>query len=377
MAALACAPVAGAATLRGGDAIVADSRYPGPASEPDGGGGAIMRIPSLGGIRTVLASGGNLIEPVDVAVMRSGKLVVADRGENGAITPEANGMLVRINPLNAGQALLTIGSSYNPSAVVIGPRGDILVADIGPTDDPVSADGQIVRFNPRRGVPRQVTAGGLLVNPRGIALAPDGTLLVADSGETDRLLSIDSINGTQRVLFTGPPLADPRGVAADADGTIVIADASGSLLRYSPGAHAFTQVLSGPPIAEPSDLARTLSGAFAVADRTSPVLRLAPGGATSLLSAGTPGVNEPAGIASVETCAGKVATIVGTPGDDVLRGTHFPDVIVGGGGNDLLTGGLRKDRLCGGPGRDTLIGGFGRDTLRGGPGRDRLFQLGR
>ena len=133
----------------------------------------------------------------------------------------------------------------------------------------------------------------------------------------------------------------------------------------------------GPPIAEPSDLARSLSGAFAVADRTSPVLRLAPGGATSILSAGTPGVNEPAGIASVEICAGKVATIVGTPGDDVLQGTHFPDVIVGGGGNDVLTGGLRKDRLCGGPGRDTLTGGFGRDTLRGGPGRDRLFQLGK
>ncbi|MGZ5214522.1 MAG: hypothetical protein ACXWEN_12345, partial [Actinomycetota bacterium] len=38
------------------------------------------------------------------------------------------------------------------------------------------------------------------------------------------------------------------------------------------------------------------------------------------------------------TCQGQVATIVGTPGDDVITGTPGNDVIVGLGGNDVING---------------------------------------
>ena len=63
------------------------------------------------------------------------------------------------------------------------------------------------------------------------------------------------------------------------------------------------------------------------------------------------------------TCAGKTATIVGTPGRDRLIGTSGPDVIAGLGGNDLIDGRGGNDVLCGGPGGD---------TIKGGPGDDRL-----
>ena len=90
-------------------------------------------------------------------------------------------------------------------------------------------------------------------------------------------------------------------------------------------------------------------------------------------------------------CAAKNATIVGTPGKDVLAGTRRRDVIAGlggkdlirglggndlicgGKGNDKLVGGKGKDKLFGQAGRDTLLGGPGRDTLRGGRGKDRLI----
>lgn len=81
-------------------------------------------------------------------------------------------------------------------------------------------------------------------------------------------------------------------------------------------------------------------------------------------------------------CAGRVATIQGTAGRDVLTGTPKRDVIAGLGGrdllrglrgNDLVCGGKGADRLIGGPGNDRLIGGTGRDRLIGGPGRDRLI----
>jgi uncharacterized repeat protein (TIGR01451 family) len=81
-------------------------------------------------------------------------------------------------------------------------------------------------------------------------------------------------------------------------------------------------------------------------------------------------------------CRRKLATIVGSPRADRLRGTKRRDVIAGLGGNDsikglgandVICGGRGRDRLLGGPGRDTLLGGPGRDTLLGGAGRDRLL----
>jgi Ca2+-binding RTX toxin-like protein len=81
------------------------------------------------------------------------------------------------------------------------------------------------------------------------------------------------------------------------------------------------------------------------------------------------------------TCKGKVATVVGTAGNDVRKGTARKDVIVGLGGNDKLSGLAGSDLVCGGPGKDTLKGGKandklygqkGKDTLKGGPGKDTL-----
>ena len=80
-------------------------------------------------------------------------------------------------------------------------------------------------------------------------------------------------------------------------------------------------------------------------------------------------------------CDGRVATIVGTSGPDVLQGTGGPDVIASLGGNDLVHGGAGNDRIClgagndrgiGGSGSDRIFGESGRDILSGGSGNDRL-----
>ena len=72
-------------------------------------------------------------------------------------------------------------------------------------------------------------------------------------------------------------------------------------------------------------------------------------------------------------CAGKVATKVGTPGRDTIRGTDKRDVIVGLGGNDRIDGRGGHDLICAGPGHDLVIGGTGVDRLYGQGGRDRLY----
>lgn len=97
------------------------------------------------------------------------------------------------------------------------------------------------------------------------------------------------------------------------------------------------------------------------------------------------------------TCFGKRATIVGTRGDDTLRGTAGRDVIHaregidrvrGAGGNDLIClgdggsepaelpevawGGAGDDRIAGDEGHDALVGNTGNDRLFGGPGYDTM-----
>ena len=75
-------------------------------------------------------------------------------------------------------------------------------------------------------------------------------------------------------------------------------------------------------------------------------------------------------------CGGEVATIVGTPGDDILLGTPGRDVISGLQGNDYIDGFAGDDVLCGGFGNDTLIGSEGFDLIFGAQGDDLLFAAG-
>jgi Ca2+-binding RTX toxin-like protein len=82
------------------------------------------------------------------------------------------------------------------------------------------------------------------------------------------------------------------------------------------------------------------------------------------------------------TCRGKVATIVGTAGNDDIVGTAQPDVIVGGRGTDSIYGRAGDDVICGGRSGvrveegenvpQSLAGGPGDDVIVGGPGDDVL-----
>jgi Ca2+-binding RTX toxin-like protein len=80
-----------------------------------------------------------------------------------------------------------------------------------------------------------------------------------------------------------------------------------------------------------------------------------------------------ASASEVHRCQGRVATIVGTAGDDVLNGTPGRDVIWGGPGNDTIYGSLGNDLICGGAGDDVIHGGRGNDEVFGGSGSDRVF----
>ena len=75
-------------------------------------------------------------------------------------------------------------------------------------------------------------------------------------------------------------------------------------------------------------------------------------------------------VAGILVASGSAKNIVGTPRNDVLRGTGAADLLNGKGGNDTLMGLGGNDVLVGGAGNDKLVGGPGADSLNCGPGKD-------
>jgi len=85
------------------------------------------------------------------------------------------------------------------------------------------------------------------------------------------------------------------------------------------------------------------------------------------------------------TCSGRIATVIGTPGKETLKGTKSKDVIVALGGDDRIKTFTRADVICAGPGDDVVDAGDngeggGSDLVLAGPGNDKVIlgpELGR
>lgn len=87
-------------------------------------------------------------------------------------------------------------------------------------------------------------------------------------------------------------------------------------------------------------------------------------GLTNCISTGMTHGNTPHGL-----------IIIGTNGQNLIRGSAYNDIICGRGGNDVIKSGAGDDTLYGDNGKDLLIGETGNDTLYGGRGGDRLYGL--
>jgi Ca2+-binding RTX toxin-like protein len=86
--------------------------------------------------------------------------------------------------------------------------------------------------------------------------------------------------------------------------------------------------------------------------------------ATTLI-AGAAGAEGTSAARHAPSCKGERATIVGTNGADVLRGTKRADVIIGRGGNDQIDGRGSKDLICAGNDPDFVDGGEASDRIYG------------
>jgi len=207
--------------------------------------------------------------PRSFAYGSDGTLYICDMG-NGRIRAVRNGIISTIagngrRAYSGDGGPATAASLYLPMGIAVGPDNAIYIAD---TDNnrirKVTADGTIhtVAGTGTAGYSGDGAAAihASLNRPRAIAVRPDGTLVIADSGN-DRIRTvtpdghIHTVAGTGARGYSGDggpaasaTLDQPRGVAIAGDGSIYFSDAGNNAVRHiTPGAIITTIAGTGAP----------------------------------------------------------------------------------------------------------------------------------
>ncbi len=269
----------------GGPATEANLFYPsGTAIALDGtvylcdmSNARVRKITPHGVISTIAGSGyagppgeDRLDTPAGLDVDRSGTVYIADTLNHRIrrVLPDGTGTTVAGNGIggyggDGGPA--TQASLWEPSAVALGLDGSLTIADTRNNRiRRVLPDGTIVRIAGKGGAGYAGDGGPAtqagIYNPYGVALGPDGSVYIADSGNNRiRLISpqgtISTIAGTGEFGDGGDGgpaiealLKQPNGVAVAPDGSIYIADLfNHRIRRVSPDGRIATVTGIGVP----------------------------------------------------------------------------------------------------------------------------------
>ncbi len=412
---------------------VADQTYVVDRDAGTGARGALFRVDAVSGNRTLLSDFGNAnygllgVHPEGLALEAAGTILVIDieAGTNG------RGALFRVDGITGLRNLVSdFGDAAqgslgaNPRGLAVEAVGTLLVIDLAAG---TAGNGALFRVDGITGLRSLVSdfgnanQGPMGVNPNSIALEAGGAVLVIDDSAgtaatgtagNGALFRVDAVSGNRSLVSDfgnanqGPLGSNPGGVVLEAAGTILVTDINagtggrGALFRVDPNTGNRSLISDaantnqGTPGNAPTGLALEAAGTVLVIDPSAGtdfigalfrVDRLS--GRRTLISdfgnagQGAIGFN-PYGVAVVvPNCQGRVPTVVGddgnnvligSPGNDVILGRGGADLIDGRGGNDFICGGDSNDALRGGAGNDQIEGGAGNDTLEGGPGDDRL-----
>lgn len=185
--------------------------------------------------------------PHGVAVRHDGVIAVAEAGNNDIrlLTPIAESTPLRYtvstyagHPDRSGMQDGPVAEARfsAPHAVAWGPRGELYVADIGNSRIRVIDAGMVTTIagTGRRGAADGGLNAGTLNFPMDFALAPDGSIWIADAGSLTIRKWTPGIGLT--TPFPGLQLAMPHGISLAPDGSVIVAELNGQrILGFDPG----------------------------------------------------------------------------------------------------------------------------------------------
>src|SRR6185369_3888765 len=212
----------------------------------DGQNGKILTVSSTGAIAT-FAQG--LDTPSGIAFDKSGDLLVADSGSHSIKKIDASGKIVMLAGIDhrAGYADGNADAAQfnGPIGIAAADDGSVYVADTYNDRIRVIREGKVAAIaGSGRGFAEGPGSLAQFNTPCGLALMPDGTLLVADLG--NRRIRIVQKNGeTSTLVGTGngelsdgmlgtADVVNPTALAVDSSGSILVADGNAiRLIRTS------------------------------------------------------------------------------------------------------------------------------------------------
>lgn len=256
-------------------------------------------------------------DPTGLAITADGTIFVADNQNHAIRRIGTNGVVITLAGLpgtpGSADGSGTTARFDSPTGLALGPDGALYVSDTGNhTIRRVTTNGVVTTLAGSAGNADYAdgpATSARFNQPLGLAVAPDGTVFVADSG--NHLIRVIATNGTVSVLAGNPETfgsADgtgtnaffnsPVGLALAPDGSLFVSDANNFTLRRVTAAGVVTTIAGaagqdgstdGPAAAarfgKPAELALAPNGTLYIADAAHHTIRrLTPDGHISTIA---------------------------------------------------------------------------------------------
>jgi Bacterial Ig-like domain len=174
--------------------LIATDLGPGNGTEADG---RVLRIDPVTSEATAISSGGELNNPLGIAIAEDDTIYVTDLGGDG------HGQVLEIDPSDGAQNVIAAAPLSIPWGIAFLPNGDLVLADEGYNG---AFQGALVRIDPATGAqtPRFLESlQGSIDNATGVAVDNLGRVLVTERS-TAQIDRIDLDTGVAEQIGQGP-----------------------------------------------------------------------------------------------------------------------------------------------------------------------------
>ena len=287
-------------------------------------------------VTTVAGDGSplDLSDPFGVAVDADGSIYMTDAGEHNRIqriAPDGNITTIAGGPEGSGDGVFDKALFNSPSGLAIAPNGDLIVADTGNNcirRVPVRGETSTVAGDGKPGYANGPARNAQFKGPIGVAIDTRGNIYVADT-YNDRIRMITPEGQVSTVAGMGTPgYADgdrntalfdtPSGIVVAGDNSLIVADTANDRLRRISPEGNVT-TLPVTELSSPIGLAITHDNFIYVTQLDrSRVVQIAPDGTTRYI-ANDAHFNQPTGIAIDPNGRGPAKLYVADSGNYLIR----------------------------------------------------------